>query len=306
MQRRPTQPSLILAAMLVSIVAITSAAFAEEHLRGVITGRATDGALIVRTDASDMTVVLNEATKIRLRSGVRSTKVDVPSLVPGLRVDVEGRLESTTRFAADRITYTRADLKTARDIAGGVTPTDQAVAANRNLIDTHQQQNAQRFNQQQQTLEQQDRRIAANDEKIVATSGAVEATNGRIANLDDYTVLDTLTVYFKNGRSEISRDFQARLQQFAQKAKAADGYRVQVEGFASAVGQDTLNQMLSKQRAEVVAAALQQNGVPPTRMLVPAAMGTTDQVASNKTEDGQAQNRRTVIRLLQNRGITGN
>jgi outer membrane protein OmpA-like peptidoglycan-associated protein len=41
-------------------------------------------------------------------------------------------------------------------------------------------------------------------------------------------------------------------------------------------------------------------------MLVPAAMGTTDQVATNKTEDGQAQNRRTVIRLLQNRGIAGN
>ena len=43
-----------------------------------------------------------------------------------------------------------------------------------------------------------------------------------------------------------------------------------------------------------------------TRMLVPAAMGTSDQVASNTTKDGQAQNRRTVIRLLQNRGITGN
>lgn len=298
MQRRPT-PNLILAAILVGIVAITSAAFAEEHLRGVITGRATDGALIVRTDASDMIVVLNEATKIRLRSGIRSTKVDVPSLIPGLRVDVEGRLESLTRFAADRITYTRNDLKTARDIAGGITPTNQAVAANRDLIDAHQQENTQRF-------EQQEQQIAANDAKIVATSGAVEATNGRIANLDDYTVLDTLTVYFRNGRSEISRDFQARLQQFAQKAKAADGYRVQIEGYASAVGQDTLNQMLSKRRAEVVAAALQQSGVPSTRMLVPAAMGTTDQVATNKTEDGQAQNRRTVVRLLQNRGIAGN
>ena len=303
MQRRPTQPNLILAAILVGIVAITSATFAEEHLRGVIAGRATDGSLIVRTDdASDMTVVLNEATKVRLRSGIRSTKVDVPSLIPGLRVDVEGRQETGTRFVADRITYTRADLKTARDIAAGVTPTDNAVAANRSLIDAHQQQ----LSQQQQTLEQQRRLIAANDEKIVATSGAVEATNGRIANLDDYTVLDTLTVYFGNGRSEISRDFQARLQQFAQKAKAADGYRVQVEGYASAVGQDTLNQMLSKRRAEVVAAALQQSGVPSTRMLVPAAMGTTDQVATNKTEDGQAQNRRTVVRLLQNRGITGN
>ena len=299
MQRRSTQQVPILASILVGLLAITSAAFAEEHLRGVVTGRSNDGALIVRTDSSDFTVVLNEGTKIRLRSGVRVTKVDVPSLVPGLRVDVEGRLESTTRFAADRITFTREDLKIARDIAAGITPTNQAVADNRNLIDSHQQQNSQRF-------EQNDQRFAATDERIVATNGAIEATNGRIANLDEYTVVDTLTVYFPNGRSEISSDYRARLQQFALKAKAENGYSVQVEGYASAVGRDSLNQYLSKERAEKVAAMLQQSGVPTTRMLVPAAMGTTDQVASNNTKEGQAQNRRTVIRLLQNRGITGN
>jgi outer membrane protein OmpA-like peptidoglycan-associated protein len=41
-------------------------------------------------------------------------------------------------------------------------------------------------------------------------------------------------------------------------------------------------------------------------MNVPAAMGVSDQVASNSTRDGQAQNRRAVVRVLQNRGITGN
>jgi outer membrane protein OmpA-like peptidoglycan-associated protein len=35
-------------------------------------------------------------------------------------------------------------------------------------------------------------------------------------------------------------------------------------------------------------------------------MGVSDQVASNSTEQGQAQNRRAVVHLLQNRGITGN
>lgn len=299
MQRRATQQVPILASILVGLLAITSAAFAEEHLRGVVTGRSNDGALIVRTDASDFTVVLNEGTKVRLRSGVRVTKVDVPSLIPGLRVDVQGRLESTTRFAADRITFTREDLKIARDIAAGITPTNQAVADNRHLIDTHEQQNAQRF-------EQNDQRFAATDERIVATNGALDATNGRIANLDEYTVVDTLTVYFRNGRSEISPEYRTQLQQFALKTRAADGYTVQVEGYASAVGRDSLNQSLSRERAENVAAMLQQSGVPTTRMLVPAAMGVSDQVASNDTKEGQAQNRRTVIRLLQNRGITGN
>jgi outer membrane protein OmpA-like peptidoglycan-associated protein len=306
MERRCTRQIARVLSILVALVGISSAALAEEHLRGVVTGRGTDGSLFVRTDTADTVVLLNENTKVRERSGVRSIEVDVPALVPGLRVDVEGRYESTTRFMADRITFTRGDLKTTRDIEGGLTPTNQAVQANRALIDSNQQQNNQRFNRQQETLEQQDRRIAANDEKIVATSGAVEAANGRIANLDDYTVVDTLTVYFKNGRSTISPDVEARLRQLAQKAKQVDGYSLQVEGHASAVGDNALNQRLSRDRAEAVAAVLQQSGIPSTKMFVPASLGVSDQVASNKTRDGQAQNRRVVVRVLQNRGITGN
>jgi len=53
-----------------------------------------------------------------------------------------------------------------------------------------------------------------------------------------------------------------------------------------------------------VTSALQQDGVPPPNIVVPAAMGTTDQVATNKTKAGQAQNRRTVVTLLQNKGIS--
>jgi len=306
MQRRRTRQIAIRLSILIALLAISSAAFADEHVRGVITGRATDGSLMVRTDDADVAVLLNENTKVRQTSGLRSIKVDVPSLIAGLRVDVRGTFQSTTQFLADRITFKRTDLKTARDIQAGITPTNAAVQANSTLIDTNQRQNLERFGRQQESIEQHDRTIAANEEKIVATSGALEATNGRIANLDDYTVVDTMTVLFRNGRSTISSDFRARLRELAQKAKAVDGYSVQIEGHASAVGRDALNQNLSRQRAEAVAAVLQQNGIPSMKMFLPAAMGVSDQVASNKTEQGQAENRRAVVRVLQNRGITGN
>ncbi len=307
MQRRSTRKIARVLAILVAFVGISSAAvLAADHVRGVVTGRGTDGSLNVRTDSADVVVLLNESTKIRERSGIRSIKVDVPAIVPGLRIDVEGQYEGTARFMAERITFTRGDLKTVRDIDGGLTPTNEAVQANRALIDSNQRQNNQRFNTHQETLEQQDRRIAVSDEKIVATNGRVEATNGRIANLDDYAVVDTLTVYFRNGRSTISPDFQTRIRELVQKAKGMDGYSVQVEGHASAVGNNALNQRLSRDRAEAVAAMLQQSGIPSTKMFVPATMGVSEQVASNRTGQGQAQNRRVVVRVLQNRGITGN
>jgi len=247
--------------------------------------------------------VLSENTTVRQTSGMRMIKVDVASLIPGLRVDVEGTYQSAARLLADRITFTREDLKIARNIQAGLMLTNEAVLSTRVLVDTNQQQNNLRFNQQQATIDQQGQRIAANDEKIVATSGAIES---RIANLDNYTVVDTLTVYFRNGQYAMSSDFKSRLRDFAQKAKSVEGYVIQIEGYASAVGSEARNQSLSGQRAAAVAAVLYQNGIPSTKMNVPAAMGITDQVASNSTREGQAQNRRAVVRVLQNRGITGN
>jgi outer membrane protein OmpA-like peptidoglycan-associated protein len=303
MKRSRTRQIVILGSILVAVLRISVVTLAGTHVRGVVAGRAADGSLIVRTDYSDVAVVLNENTKVRETSGMRVIKVDVASLIPGLRVDVEGTYQSAARLLADRIAFTRDDLKIARNIQAGLTPTNEAVVSTRVLVDTNQQQNNQRFNQQQETLDQQGRRIAANDEKIVATSGALE---GRISNLDDYTVVDTLTVYFRNGQYAISSEFKSRLRDLAQKAKGVEGYAIQIAGYASAVGSEARNQSLSGQRAAAVAAILYQNGVPSTKMNVPAAMGIIDQVASNSTKQGQAQNRRAVVHVLQNRGITGN
>jgi outer membrane protein OmpA-like peptidoglycan-associated protein len=66
-----------------------------------------------------------------------------------------------------------------------------------------------------------------------------------------------------------------------------------------------LNQTLSSMRAAAVAAVLQQSGIPPTKVLTPAAMGVSAQVASNKTARGRSENRRAVVTVLQNKGITG-
>jgi len=303
MEGRRMRHLAVVLSIVVAVLGISFTALAAAHVRGVVTGRAADGSLIVRTDDANVAIVLNESTKVRETSGMRVIKVDVASLIPGLRVDVEGNYQTTTRFLADRIAFTRNDLKIARNIQAGLMLTNEAVLSTRVLVDTNQQQNDLRFNQQQATLDEHARRIAAGDEKIVATTGALE---GRITNLDDYTVVDTLTVYFRNGQYAISSDFKSRLRDLAQKAKSVDGYSIQIDGHASAVGSEARNQSLSGQRAAAVAAVLYQNGVPSTKMNVPAAMGVSDQVASNSTRDGQAQNRRAVVRVLQNRGITGN
>jgi OmpA-OmpF porin, OOP family len=271
-------------------------------VRGVITARGNDSTVAIRADdASNLIVVLTDATTIKRTDGFRELTTSASDLIPGLRVHLEGERQGGNRFVAERIRYTRDDLKIAFAIRGGVDATDRRSLENQQRIADH----AQTLEQQRLTLEDQARGIVSNAEQIVGTTGAIAEANARITNLADHTSVATLTVYFRNGSARISAKDQAALQTFAAQARNIPGYVVQVQGFASAVGPEALNQSLSTHRAEAVAAVLSQSGVPPTHMLVPAAMGTTQQVGSNKTAKGQAENRRTVVTLLQNKGISG-
>ena len=92
----------------------------------------------------------------------------------------------------------------------------------------------------------------------------------------------------------------------SQKAMTINGYMVQVKGYASATGSVSLNQKLSEDRANnVTNVLLQQGHVPLTNMLAPGAMGESRQVGNDKTAEGEAENRRVVVRVLQNKGIAG-
>jgi len=305
MQLIRMRQAAVLAAILAAGAAWSPRALADEHVTGVITARGADGTLAVQTeDSSMLTVVLNDATKVRRTDGMRQLKVSSASLIPGLRVQLAGEYEGATRFAAQRVSFSRSDLKMALAIKGGVDPTDVRSLDNQRRITA----NERTIEQQQQTLARQADQIATNREQIRANADKIVATTGaldtRIANLDNYKAVSTVTVYFRNGNASVAKKYKTELQELAARAKDVNGYVIQVQGYASAVGADALNKKLSMQRADNVAGVLTQSGIPPTNMVVPAQMGTSEQVASNKTAKGQAENRRTVVTLLQNKGIS--
>ncbi len=309
MQVRHHYYRVFFASAFTAALAVSAPAFADDHFHGVVSGRSTNGTLMVHADdGSPIVVVLDDATKVRRRDGARSIKASSAELGPGLRVDVKGVYDPANRFMASRITFKKSDQRTAMAIAGGVAPTDARSLANQQRLD----QQAQALAGHQQSIERQGQRLTAHDaaiadnnRKVVATAGELAAANARISNLDDYAVISTVTVYFANGKATVAPSFKAQLEQLASQAKAINGSVVQVQGYASAVGSAALNQELSLKRSDAVTAILQQAGVAPTNVVVPAAMGTTGQVASNKTAKGQAENRRAVVTLLQNKGLAG-
>jgi outer membrane protein OmpA-like peptidoglycan-associated protein len=66
-----------------------------------------------------------------------------------------------------------------------------------------------------------------------------------------------------------------------------------------------LNQKLSQERAAAVSNILLQQGrVPVSRMLAPGAMGESEAQETAKSTD-EAEDRKVVVRVLQNKGIVG-
>ncbi|HEX3765164.1 MAG TPA: OmpA family protein [Kofleriaceae bacterium] len=73
--------------------------------------------------------------------------------------------------------------------------------------------------------------------------------------------------------------------------------RIQIEGHTDKVASKAYNLKLSKERADAVKAYLVNKGIPPRRLTV-KAFGESKPIASNKTEEGRAQNRRVDFRIL--------
>ncbi len=73
-----------------------------------------------------------------------------------------------------------------------------------------------------------------------------------IQNLDNYKLISTAPIYFGFGKSTLSKDEQAKLDDAVQKLASMKGYVVEVEGFADKTGNLAYNRDLSRKRADAV------------------------------------------------------
>ncbi len=257
------------------------------------------------SDSPKLVVVLTDDTKVAQVQGVlkaRRKQMSMAALIPGLQVQVEGTYNAQNQLVASSVKFKGNDLEQAQSIQAGLQPAQEQIQQNQHELD--QQKAA--LEQQQQALAQQKEHLAEAQAKIDANLAAIKAANQRFGQLGDYNILDEVTVYFGNGKVALDPKYQPQLMQLIEKAKTITGYMIQVVGYASSSGSVALNQKLSEDRSNNVTQFLQQQGhVPLTNMLAPGAMGESRQVGNDKTAEGQAENRRVVVRVLQSKGIAG-
>jgi outer membrane protein OmpA-like peptidoglycan-associated protein len=101
-------------------------------------------------------------------------------------------------------------------------------------------------------------------------------------------------VHFAFNRAVIRNVDRPVLDEAAATLKANPSVTVNVNGYTDATGSARYNQRLSERRAAAVARYLEAHGVSAER-LIPHGFGKTNFVATNKTADGRAQNRRVEL-----------
>jgi OOP family OmpA-OmpF porin len=107
----------------------------------------------------------------------------------------------------------------------------------------------------------------------------------------------TLNVHFKTNRYDVDDRLINELQTFALFLKENPGYQVIIYGYTDSVGKDDANMLLSQNRANAVKEALTRYGISKIR-LTSIGKGKANPVASNKTKEGRAKNRRIEVELI--------
>jgi outer membrane protein OmpA-like peptidoglycan-associated protein len=311
--KRNALAAIVLAGPLATSLLFCGSIIAQStKISGLITGRSGASMTVQTSSDPKVLVLLTDDTEVAQVQGVfkaRRKQMSMTALIPGLQVQVQGSYNTENQLVASTVNFKGNDLDDAQTIQAGLQPAKEQIQQSQAELDQQKAALArqqQEMQEQQQAMQQQQQQMADAQAKIEANNAAIEAANKRFGELADFNILDEVTVYFGNGQVELDPKYKPQLLQLAEKAKTITAYTIQVKGYASSVGSASLNQQLSEDRAGNVTQFLQQQGhIPLTNMLAPGAMGESRQVGSDQTAEGQAQNRRVVVRVLQNKGIAG-
>ena len=263
----------------------------ERKVEGTITERDGDRlTLRLAATGTNLSVKLSGFTEIREKKNNPfrgAHKYRASQLVPGLGVEVEGRVDGEGALVADKIRFTNDDFKMARTADARTAPVEE---------------NARKMSGQ---ISELDALSNAARGGAKAAQESADKAHDRITNLDDYEAVQSFTIRFKAGSALLSEEAKKSLDELARQAKTRKGFVIEVAGFASSEGNPAFNRRLSRQRAQAVAEYLaEQHDIALRRIMIPTGYGVSHPVADNSTREGRRENRRVEARILVSKGIS--
>jgi outer membrane protein OmpA-like peptidoglycan-associated protein len=276
-----------------------------EKFRGIVSKRGPDSFMMGDTMGGPQTVVLltpQTEVKSHKRGIFKGSKTyEEGHILRGLRLEVDGVGNADGQLVAEKIRFDEQDLRTAQALKSTVDPMEAEMT--------------QKLKEQQEAQEKLAGQLE--EAQAVATSAKADAAkaqstadyaNNRINGLDDFDPIRTITVNFATGKATLGPKAKAEIDKAAAwvKTQNTKGWVVAVIGYADSTGNTERNRDLSERRANAVIYYLvTKYKLPQQRLVQPFGYGQLEPVAENTTAAGRAKNRRVEIRLMVNKGITG-
>jgi len=143
----------------------------------------------------------------------------------------------------------------------------------------------------------QDAGAKAADARTYASNRA-DTLEKTIENYDKFKLARTINVLFASGRSDLSPEGKATLDEVAQQSGQMRRMVLEIQGYTDNTGPQNLNLSLSQARAEAVVRYLTVTKNIPLRNIHLIGVGSESPVADNKTRTGRKQNRRVEVRVF--------
>jgi outer membrane protein OmpA-like peptidoglycan-associated protein len=288
----------------------------KKKIQGVVSTRSGDEFKVRAVDGAETTVLLTSQTDVTSH-GLRKKDYPMTFIMRGLRLQAQGRGDSQGRLVADWVRFDEQDLRSAQALE----QTDKLAAENaQRLAEAEAAARAAAEEARRMQGKIAENTALANEARAKAEAAQATAdkafkdaalANNRINGLDDYETIKLISVLFKVNSSVLDANARKAIDEAAEWAKAekangnANGWLVQVVGFADTTGKSARNRRLSENRANAVIQYLVlKHGLDLRRLVQPFGYGENKPVANNKTAAGRAKNRRVEIKILQNKGIS--
>ncbi|MBV8857559.1 MAG: OmpA family protein [Acidobacteria bacterium] len=287
---------------------------------GIVVKRDADTFTLREPDGAETVVALTDKTGVKtVRKGLfrRDKPSGVSYILRGLRLEVEGTGNQEGQLVADKVRFDEEDLRTAQALDARVEPVETLAVSTRALAEDNQvrigeaEQNAQRLAGQLEELGAVAASAGDAAKRAQASADHAQAdadtANRRINGLDDYEVVQSVTVRFKTGSAVLLPEAKAEIDEAAARVKSENlkGWIVEVLGYADSTGNTERNRSLSERRAEsVINYLVTKYDLPLRRLVQPFGYGDQSPVATNDTSEGRAQNRRVEMKVMVNKGAS--
>lgn len=128
----------------------------------------------------------------------------------------------------------------------------------------------------------------------------IDTLRRAVATIDDYHVIKEVTVQFGTDKSDLSDEAKTAIQGLASSSRGMKNNLLVIEGFTDSTGNAEHNYALSSRRATAVRQYLSSQYNVPAYKIHVIGLGEDKPLASNRTRDGRAQNRRALVQLMSN------